>query len=246
MKKIILSAMLVACYAIASALTVTVHNTSNSLGACDDCYYELNFKNLIFTKPGSFNWGYSELGYTNVAPGTSKSWTINPPAGYTPNWGTLEIRVKYCTTTIRTFGNSSPVIEDYNGCGCFSTLFQTYWFRNSDGDYDVQCEEQSFLRQGFEENDRSVDIAQSLTASYPTTVAPNPSTGMFTLMPGSELAGKTYSTQVTDAMGKIVFNKGNIAGGGPLQIDLTALPKGLYLLNIICDDKRITQRIVKD
>lgn len=253
MKKIMLSALLMAFSAIGFSLTITVHNTSNFCS--DACVYDAKLINLTFHKTGSLDWVATERSYHTINPGTFYTWTVTPPTGYSVDWSTLSIEIKYCTSSTPTFGNSSS-ISVYNPCNCSNANYATVWDRNSDGDYNVHCELITGKSNGagelpkeFKNGEKleKVDIVEQTPVNTKSTaVTPNPSNGMFTLSPGTDLPASSYNVTVTDASGKVVYAKNNASTESPLQIDLTALPKGIYLLNIVSGDKKLSHRLMKE
>jgi hypothetical protein len=78
------------------------------------------------------------------------------------------------------------------------------------------------------------EIAPELTQSNTFIVYPNPGTGQFTV-----LGENIRSIIVTDLSGKIVFS-----GQTPV-FDLTAYPKGIYLVSIKTDHETVVQKIIK-
>jgi hypothetical protein len=258
MKKIMLSALLLAMSVMAfGTTTVTVHNTSGSIGVCTGCTYTVRLQSFTFTKPGSINWATSESIFSThtVSPGSSYTWNINPPAGYSPLWSSLSIDVTWCSTG-HTLGNSST-IRDYNPCNCSNTDYQTVWDRNSDGDYNIHCEVvvgksledvpvKSEEQSAASDLEKAETFGNTVVTEKATLVTPNPSSGIFTIRPGTDLPASTYNATIIDASGKVVYTKNNLPANSPLQIDLTALPKGIYLLNIISGDKKSSHRLMKE
>jgi hypothetical protein len=75
------------------------------------------------------------------------------------------------------------------------------------------------------------------------TVAPNPSSGKYTVDFGNSVSGKIQLT-VVDISGRIVFNE--VTGDNIYDMDLTALPDGIYMLKMLSENINETIRLVKN
>jgi hypothetical protein len=73
-------------------------------------------------------------------------------------------------------------------------------------------------------------------------VYPNPSTGSFTVNIENNDLKDIY---VYDAMGRIVYSRNN-ATEQSFQIDVTQLPKGLYLVKVISNNKMQVQKVISE
>lgn len=250
MKKIILSAMLMALSAVGFGININVHNTSTFCG--ETCVYEVKLTSISFHKAGYPDYSVTERFYHTITPGNTYTWSVSAPAGYTIDWSTLSMLVKYCTTPV-TVGNVTSY-SNYNPCSCSLGNYVTLWNWNSDGDYNVYCDmilgkslegaESPEQLKGDNHHQEKKEGVKAAVEEKSSSVSPNPSTGLFTLDPG--LPGAIYNVTVTDATGKVVYSKNDLPGASPLQIDLSALPRGIYLLNLVSGDKRISHKLVKD
>lgn len=76
------------------------------------------------------------------------------------------------------------------------------------------------------------------------SVFPNPSDGQLVLQ-ADQLPSETLHLEVSDARGRVVWQRDLFHGGGRLEarLDLTDLSEGLYQLRVVGDTQRGTQRI---
>jgi len=136
MKKLILLIICFVSIAMSSEATVTVTVTNTSVCGNFCCTYCVRMKQFRFTNGTSYWYATVETAkcaHTLAYGGGTYTWNINPPAGYTPEWSTLQIGVAVSSYTY-TFENFST-LEDCNCNGCPD--YATLWDRNSDGDYNV-------------------------------------------------------------------------------------------------------------
>ena len=86
--------------------------------------------------------------------------------------------------------------------------------------------------------------AYQLNATLPTShqfkITPNPGTGIFNI--SNYNCNNTATINVVDVFGKTVYST-NISANHS-QIDLTTLPKGIYLVKYSCDNTLQTQKVV--
>ena len=77
------------------------------------------------------------------------------------------------------------------------------------------------------------------------TLYPNPSNGNFNISIGNELFEKV-SVAVYDVTGRLVqnLNLNNQIQGNSIPVDITGYEKGLYLVQIIADNRAISERII--
>lgn len=77
------------------------------------------------------------------------------------------------------------------------------------------------------------------------SVFPNPSSGLFTIQIGADAASH-YVINVTDMASKVVISKDYELEAGDQQIvmDLSAMPKGIYMLDIKGDEIKEIQKII--
>jgi hypothetical protein len=85
---------------------------------------------------------------------------------------------------------------------------------------------------------------------FPETVfnvMPNPTNGAFTLrLPASMIGTHPFTCTVQDSAGKVVYRKsGSHLASNILEIDLSGLPGGAYLLDLVIDGVHGTSRVVK-
>lgn len=77
------------------------------------------------------------------------------------------------------------------------------------------------------------------------SVLPNPTTGVFTIIYRSDSKGN-LSLSVCDATGKYVYLKSvkDFSGEQKEQIDLSSLPRGLYVVEAEDDNYRVNRKII--
>ena len=77
-------------------------------------------------------------------------------------------------------------------------------------------------------------------------IYPNPTGGQLTIVADKDLSN--FKIQGYDAQGKLVFEKSGVAlkENESLQIDVAALPKGIYLLQIFSEGSVVGKRFVKE
>ena len=78
--------------------------------------------------------------------------------------------------------------------------------------------------------------AHSVADHYELTIYPNPNDGRFTIRTNYE----TVDATIVDLTGKVVF-KGRVSNGD--QIDLSAEPSGVYVMQLVTNKETITRRI---
>ena len=91
-----------------------------------------------------------------------------------------------------------------------------------------------------------VGIIESNTSAQ-LNVYPNPTSGIFNLT-SSQTMTSPSQIQILDLNGRIVFNKqfNLITAGQQIQIDLSNMASGVYVLQIANEDSIITKKITKD
>ncbi len=76
-------------------------------------------------------------------------------------------------------------------------------------------------------------------------VRPNPSRDAFIISTES-LAGEQANVTITDALGRVVYNAmQTLSAGNGFAIDLSAQPKGVYLLRVSTDQMDLTEKLMK-
>ncbi len=79
----------------------------------------------------------------------------------------------------------------------------------------------------------------------PILIYPNPSAGKFYLEWSGFNVGKTYNLAVFDAFGKrVLFESDKVTGQMPLEIDLSAFPKGMYFVQIVVGTARYCKALL--
>ena len=134
MKKIIASIMLFAAFALTvNATTYSVTVTNNS--TVYSCTYYVGMSHWHFTS-GANSWHPKTDTYHTIAPGNSYTWNITPPAGYTPDWNTLDMACNVCSV-LHFFDSDSVLGGNCMGCsGCYVTR----WVKVSQGNYELYAD----------------------------------------------------------------------------------------------------------
>lgn len=94
------------------------------------------------------------------------------------------------------------------------------------------------------------DIAAPVVAEVAEPVSlfrayPNPTAGIFTLELNQDEAGVPVTMEIYNTMGNRMMQQ-ELSGTNLWSIDLTALPRGMYILRILKDGQAETQRIIKN
>lgn len=84
-------------------------------------------------------------------------------------------------------------------------------------------------------------ISNSLTANN-VSIYPNPSNGKLFVEMGIKPGEKVY-LEITDLSGKVIYNQ-NIISDKQVELDLTQIPTGLYLLKLRYQESQLTQKLV--
>ncbi|MEO8149451.1 MAG: T9SS type A sorting domain-containing protein [Bacteroidia bacterium] len=81
---------------------------------------------------------------------------------------------------------------------------------------------------------------------FSVSVTPNPNKGIFELQLNSFSKIKNLRAQIINVLGEIVFEKSfeNVNGKLMQQIDLGFLPKGVYSLQLMSDERSFSQKII--
>jgi hypothetical protein len=75
-------------------------------------------------------------------------------------------------------------------------------------------------------------------------IYPNPVSSLLNI----EIPGivNNVSTEVYDILGNLKLNKSSSSNSGIIQIDVSSLPRGTYLLKLNSGSSKISQRFIKD
>ena len=84
-------------------------------------------------------------------------------------------------------------------------------------------------------------VADMSGTEHAVKVYPNPSKGLFNIQLGNSAAG---TIEVYDMMGRSVKTIELNSADTEYKLDLTNFPKGLYMLNMIIDGNRSTQKLI--
>ncbi len=95
-----------------------------------------------------------------------------------------------------------------------------------------------FKKQGIECGQKVVGIEDLVKVAHSVNLIPNPSTGEFTVSGNLQNA----SIQILNSNGKLVYEMGNYHSGK--SINLTNLPKGIYMVRVIEGKKVMTGKLV--
>jgi len=76
----------------------------------------------------------------------------------------------------------------------------------------------------------------------PTEVFPNPSGGIFTIMPGEDLPGY-FNVVITDIAGRVIYAQSNVANDVPYSVDISDHARGTYLMTMTSGDKKIIYKL---
>jgi hypothetical protein len=155
----------------------------------------------------------------------------------------------YDYTVSYTSANNTGTLFNYNGSSCAVTTPGKFRaggrYRIQHGTYTPQC--------GFDQLSHIVymsarpggDAVLSIdekSENATLDVYPNPSNGSFTINAGNNDLKEVY---VYDAMGKVVYSKKNTIEQ-TFQIDVTELPKGLYLVKVISNSGIQVQKVISE
>ncbi len=95
--------------------------------------------------------------------------------------------------------------------------------------------------------DVSVDVIAGLEeqeSNFKLYVYPNPTSGKVAMHIGGEIRG-AYTVTVRNTLG-VALIKGDENRGGEIQLDLTSLPAGIYLIEVRDDNGKSVRRVVKE
>ncbi len=90
----------------------------------------------------------------------------------------------------------------------------------------------------------AVPCAREALDHITVNVSPNPSSGIF-FLDLSQLPAENVQLILTDLSGRMVFNK-NIINEGSYETDITSLPEGIYMLQIISENYREIVKVIKN
>lgn len=76
------------------------------------------------------------------------------------------------------------------------------------------------------------------------SVYPNPASSFIKINPGDLNPGTVLNVQLIDITGKIVFSKDTFTGYDEISINTQDYPNGLYFVNLMFDDKRVTKKLM--
>ncbi len=87
-----------------------------------------------------------------------------------------------------------------------------------------------------------LDIATGVSVAEKEnyTIYPNPTNGILNLTGFQNLLG----FEISDITGKIVYTRGHVPSGIPLQIDLSGLKKGVYIANITTSQNSYIEKLI--
>jgi hypothetical protein len=179
---------------------------------------------------GSTNNSLPSQAYT-LAPGTSHVYTFTPQSGYWVNLSSLQFLAQTGSCSAITFGVSSNI-----GLGnCFSCTDQnqiTEWTNTGSGNTSFEVRDQLIVGRVITRKEVVTGITENSAIQEITCqIAPNPGNGLFNLTFTNEAKGTVKDVFVYDLTGKLVFEKREVASPSCI-IDITAYPKGIYLVRI--------------
>jgi PKD repeat protein len=76
------------------------------------------------------------------------------------------------------------------------------------------------------------------------SVYPNPASSFIKINQGDLSPGTVLNVQLIDITGKIVFSKDTFTGYDEISINTQDYPNGLYFVNLMFDDKRVTKKLM--
>ena len=85
------------------------------------------------------------------------------------------------------------------------------------------------------------DTVRLVPPNEALTIYPNPARSTVTVSTGSLTAN---GIQVYDSEGRILFSK-NLEVPQLIQMDVSTWTSGVYIVSVICDDKKVWQKLVK-
>jgi hypothetical protein len=86
-------------------------------------------------------------------------------------------------------------------------------------------------------------VTQAVINAFQLQVAPNPATGYF-LLKLSSPDNRPVALRITDYLGRVVENRGNVPANGTLRIG-HGYQAGVYFAELIQGGRKIMVRIVK-
>lgn len=123
-------------------------------------------------------------------------------------------------------------------------LVEDAWTATNNGDYYVSLNGE----------DRTGEIYGTSTSMVPylrmvgpsLSVMPNPSSGQVRMVLDHTDAGQAYTLRLLDAIGREAWSSRGVVLNGPVEatLDLGALPAGVYTLEVVLPNSRLTERLV--
>jgi Zn-dependent metalloprotease len=153
---------------------------------------------------GFFDAGEKVVGQSSTTNGNNYNFTINIPSTATPGITAVRVVMRRQPTTI-------------SSC--------TVGTEGETEDYYVNLTASSF--QGFGENTITIEDVKSPAAGI--TVGPNPSSGIFNVSFNGGFSPVQYDILTTSGL---AVKSARVVSAKTLQLDITAMPAGLYLLRL--------------
>lgn len=176
------------------------------------------------TNPIAFTVTTTQVGCTTSADATATVDTLTGGiAPYTYSWNTTPVQTS-ATATGLSEGSYAVTVTDVNGCAKTQTLTVT------------------------KQTDCPAATGFDLVASQPTlTLYPNPTNSRFTVELDGIRAVDVNATKITNEIGIVrLQNSHKITGEYTLEIDISSLKPGSYLLQITAGDQTHVVRIIKN
>lgn len=177
------------------------------------------------------------------------------PDGYPHSGNTISVCVRD-TVTLDAGNETNPPNMSYlwtNGWGCryFTTrtngnVFDFQTFSVTTTNNVTGCENSSSISILFDFTECGTDIGENNNTDQPLNIYPNPNNGVFQLRTTKEIS--RIDIKLIDLQGKVLFQKHYKdinPGGWTTDVDISMLPKGIYLLKYDADNKSYSRKIIK-